>query len=45
MEGLTNIDFPVVEAGYSVSYLLAAAKLFGTIVVFFIGKMMEKRAG
>jgi hypothetical protein len=45
MDGLTNIDFSVAEAGFSLSYLLAGAKLLGMIVVLFIGRMMEKRPG
>ena len=45
MDGLTHFDFSAAQAGCFLSYFLAGAKLLGTIGVFFIGKMMEKRPG
>ena len=45
MDNFTDFNLPVVEAGYSLSYLLTGVKLVGTIVVFFIGKMLEERPG
>ena len=43
MDNFTDINFPVVEASYSLSYLLIGVKLLGTIVVFSIGKMLKER--
>lgn len=43
MNIVTDSTLPVVEAGWSLAYLMSGVKLLGTIVVFVIGKMLEKR--